>query len=273
MTLATNWVDNIGMYVNAAYLNQVGAEVNADTNSITRTGTYSARPAANSVTAGTLYYSQENNVIYRSDGTNWSRIRIAGNSCDAMGDVPQSGWTAVNMQTSTFTADKDDMLFTVPNAGSAVNWRYQYRTYPTPPFTLTVYLDVFITATSTDPGAEFGIIVSDGTKLITVGPNYNRNSGINGLGVWAKSYTNLTTDGTIYSNGPVANYGAIPKWFRFNDDGTNMNMTCSPNGADWVSLASIGRTSFLTPTRIAIGASNDASSSNAFMRVRSWAIT
>lgn len=30
MTLATNWVDNIGMFVNAAYLNQVGNEVNAN---------------------------------------------------------------------------------------------------------------------------------------------------------------------------------------------------------------------------------------------------
>lgn len=49
MSLATNWVDNIGMFVNAAYLNQLGNEHNAITHgrpSIT-TITSSATPAIN----------------------------------------------------------------------------------------------------------------------------------------------------------------------------------------------------------------------------------
>lgn len=278
MTLATNWVDNIGMFVNAAYLNQVGSEVNANTaRTASQNGTFSARPAANTVTAGTLYFCTDTDAVYQSDGTNWTKVRIGGAAGPTMADPPTSGWTAVNMQSeASFAQDKDGMLFTVPvNGSGGPIWQYQYRDYPTPPFTLTVNIDVTMSGYSTDPGADFGIVVSDGTKLIVVGPALNRDSGgagSSGWGVGALRLTSVTAASTVYQRAALKYFGTLPKWYRYTDDGTNISLKCAVNGIDWVPLlASEARTAFMTPTRIGVGGSNDASGGGpVLMRIRSW---
>lgn len=53
-------------------LGAVGAE-------ISRTGTYAARPAANAVPAGTIYYASDVPEQYRSNGTAWSPVGSGGN--------------------------------------------------------------------------------------------------------------------------------------------------------------------------------------------------
>ncbi|WP_141681923.1 hypothetical protein [Mycobacterium malmoense] len=57
MTLATNWVDNIGMFVNAAYLNQVGTEVNGNAAAIASifSGLQQAVVDTNETTSSTTY--------------------------------------------------------------------------------------------------------------------------------------------------------------------------------------------------------------------------
>lgn len=271
MTLATNWVDNIGMFVNAAYLNQLGTEHNASIYARTQYGTRSAMPAAAASNSGATYFCTDCDAVYKSDGSAWAKIRVGGTSGPAMAEPPTSGWTAVNMLAgSSFSNDKDGMLFTVASTGSGGNYEYQYRAYPTPPFTLTTYLDA-----ATDPSgptwAQCGILISDGTKLITLGPTTGLSStGTPAVGQYINGikFTNLTTFSTVMCSFSMPLFG-FPKWYRVTDNGTNLIWECSVNGIDWMTLFSEGRTAFLTPSRIGIGATN-YSGKTMLGRLRSW---
>lgn len=271
MTLATNWVDNIGMFVNAAYLNQLGGEVNARTLS----DTLANRPAASASNSGALYVCSDSDAIYKSDGTKWTKLRIGGQTQAAIADPPTTGWTAVNMLTGwTWAADKDSMLLTAPSVGSAVNWGYQYRAYPTPPFTLTICLEQTVSAT---PGstseANAGLVISDGTKIIAFGPfvisSASAPFGDTTAFATAIKYSSSTVYNSAYFATPAKILGGIPKWFRFTDNGTNIILEYSLNGADWITVVNESRTAFLTPTRIGIGA-NNYSGAKLISRLRSW---
>lgn len=278
MALPTNWENNIGMQVDAAFLNELCTEVNSKPDG----GTLALRPTASSDNTGQFYFCTDNNVLYRSNGTAWQKYRIGGDSCDAMGDVPTTGWTAVNMQTgASFAADKDAMLFTVPNTGSGDNWQYQYRAYPTPPFTLTAHLDLSWSGTGllrTDAAAKAfaGIVVSDGTKLLTHGLMwYNTSPSAPFTEAGLHAGTAKWTNGSTFSGGynsyfaSQARMGSVPRWFRLSDDGTNLAWQYSANGSDWATTVTEARGAYLTPSRIGVGGSNYLGIPLR-MRVRSW---
>lgn len=257
----------------AADANAIATAVNTKN----QVGTFSGRPAAGNLDA--IYYCKDNDTIYHDTGSAWEKISISGESSSAMGDVPTSGWTAVNMQSgASWASDKDAMLFTVPTIGSGNNWQYQYRTYPTPPFTLTTYIDAVMTQQA-NPGASssafFGIVVSDGTKLITHGPGFVNTAGapwmVAGWDAATIKWTNATTYNASYNtyNFSVGFIGALPKWYRYIDDNTNITWQYSLNGIDWVTVGAEARTTFLTPSRIGVGASNFTGNS-ALARFRSW---
>lgn len=271
MTLPANWT--AGQQFTASAENSVETAVNANTNARPANGTYASRPAAGN--SGKLYFATDNNTMYQDNGSAWVKVRIGSDSCSAMGDVPTTGWTAVNMQSgASFTADKDAMLFTVPgsNSGAAL-WQYQYRTYPTPPFTLTAYIDVAWATINESPWGSAGIVTSDGTKIIGAGPQGNSNgtgSSQIGWNVWVGKFNNTTTYSTSYGSWPYNRFGAtMPKWFRYTDDNTNVTWAASVNGIDWETMGTESRTSFLTPTRIGVGGTN-GTASNILMRIRSW---
>ncbi|WP_145013148.1 hypothetical protein [Mycobacterium marseillense] len=278
--IQTNWVDNAGMVEDAAYLNSIGAAINANTHARPTCGTFDDRPAADSVTAGALYFCLDNDTVYRSDGTDWIKVRVGADSCDAMGDVPATGWTAVNMQTgATWAQDKDDMLFTAPSVGSpgatGSLLQYQYRSYPSPPFSLTTYIDCAIVGNNTPTnlsGAVSGIVVSDGTKVIIFGPIIGYNTGIFAYPFWGADvsrYTTVNSTATTVKGWPSFSLGAQPKWYRVIDDGTDLQYQYSINGMYWTTLFSEPRSSFLTPSQIGVGADNYFGTSLT-MGVRSW---
>lgn len=252
--------------------NAVANAVNASTHATPGVGTFASRPAAGNTNA--IYYSQNNNNVYRDNGTSWDKVRIGADSCDAMGDVPTTGWTAVNMQSgAAFASDKDAMLFTVPSTGVGPNWQYQYRGYPGSPFVLTAYIDAAQIVINDGGWSAAGIVISDGTKLITLGPEY-ANAGVGasaaGWNVWAAKFANATTYSSTYGTWPVSRFEVMPKWYRFTDDGTNFTWQVSVNGIDWITIGGPeARTSFLTPTRIGLGGSN-YTGNGLLMRVRSW---
>lgn len=276
MTLATNWVDNIGMFVNAAYLNQNGTETNANTAARTQYGARSAMPAAAASNSGATYFCTDCDAVYESNGSAWTKIRVGGQlASSALADPPTSGWTAVNMQTGwTWAADKDSMLFTAPSVGSGVNWGYQYRAYPTPPFTLTACLEQMVSATpAATSEANAGLVISDGTKIIAFGPfaisSASAPFGDTTSFATAIKYSSATVYNSAYFATPSKILGGIPKWFRFTDNGTNIILEYSMNGTDWFTAVNEARTAFLTPTRIGIGA-NNYSGARLFSRLRSW---
>lgn len=277
MTLATNWVDNIGMFVNAAYLNQLGTEHNASIYARTQYGTRSAMPAAAASNSGATYFCTDCDAIYESNGSTWIKIRAVGFG-GSLSDPPFSGWTAVNLQSgASFAQDADSMLFTVPSVGSGGNYQYEYIAYPGTPFTLTALIDVSI-----DPAAgswaHAGITVSDGTKLMTFGPGV----GIASDGsanpslkfVSAIKFATTSTFSSTLGYTDLAKFTGFPKWLRLVDNGTNLSWFCSINGAEWFQIgASESRTAYLsTPTRLAVGATN-FSGKTMLGRVRSWKIT
>jgi hypothetical protein len=66
------------------------------TSTINQQGTYSARPSAGSVAAGTKYFATDKVVEYISDGVNWLRLGLpAGTTTDWFNDaVIPTGWVA-----------------------------------------------------------------------------------------------------------------------------------------------------------------------------------
>jgi len=56
-------------------------------------GTFSNRPAANTVPAGTLYFATDNNLLYLSDGSTWDQISSFGtvSAQTSYGDTSSSG--------------------------------------------------------------------------------------------------------------------------------------------------------------------------------------
>lgn len=244
--LPTDWVDNIGMVEDAAFLNKLGGNVNA--------------------IAGV--------VNGLADAVNFSKIEAP----------PQSGWTPVNMLSGwTFAADGDDMLFSAPGAGGTYNLGYQYRAYPTPPFTLTACIVTMLDKTAGIPDsnkyAGGGLVISDGTKYHQLAAGVANASSAGAWSVGTARYvtpwraaTNSTSP-TLATNLASQFLGGIPTWFQVADDGTNLKVGFSFDGRDFAYPISEARATYLTPSRIGIGAHNHDGSGTFKARLRSWKIT
>lgn len=278
-SIPVNWVDSIGMVENAAYLNNLGANVNSLTAGSVG-GAFSSRPSAGNT--GALYFCTDSGVLFEDNGTTWVPVRINGDTSSAMGAVPTSGWTAVNMLSgSSWSADHGDMLFTASSSQTSVG--FQYRTYPTPPFTLTAYLEATYLnwanlPTSASTQFQGGLAISDGTKYELFGPfavNVAASAPWNAGAGWyvgALYYPNSSTYGSAYNSQASSisnNLSKMPRWFRYSDDGTNKTYSVSFNGVDWVPIATATHTNNLTPTRIGVYGANSGGQSG-LIRVRSW---
>jgi hypothetical protein len=248
-----------------------------------QSGPYASRPPPGNL--GVQYYATDCDALYLDNGTAWAKIRLGGPSGQGgppMADPPTTGWIAVNMQTGwTWAQSLDGMLFSAPFVGSSGdNWGYQYRAYPTPPFTLTAYLDMDLQGAVFATGAypKMGLIISDGTKLITHGAwvvgNTVPSAPCNdyGFNFGATTFTTVTAYSAAYNVylSAIRFLGGTPKWWRYQDDNTNRYLSYSLNGIDWHQIVSEARTAFLTPTRIGVGCTNYSGNMNIVMRLRSW---
>jgi hypothetical protein len=256
--------------------------INANTHAQALSGARSALPTAASSNAGAHYFCTDCDAVYKSNGTAWSKIRVGSSGGSALADPPTSGWTAVNMLSgSSWAADLDGMLFT---AGAAqTSFGYQYRAYPASPFTLTIHVETIYQTYRGLPTASLGtsiltgMLVSDGTKIILLGPmGVTAGAGApwnvgTGWYTGAQQFSNGSTYSGTYNGEmvPLSYLGDTPRWYRFIDDGTNRNLQYSFNGLEWIQIASESRTTFLTPTRIGVGVTNTGGAT-ALTRIRSW---
>lgn len=266
--IATNWVDNIGMSEDAAYLNALGTAVNNATHATTLSGTFASLPAASSANTGAHYFCTDCDSIYKSDGSAWKKIRIGGTITTNVGEPPSTSLTTSTLGSATFTSDKDGRLLTCPSA-SGDNWRIEYTTLsPTSNYTATAYLDLH----AVDGNYQnYGLVVlnSGSGSLIKFGPGYS-----SGWNVGSTKYTNVTTFSADYSNKPPSNMSGnrMPNWFRIRDDATNRYYEYSFNGIDWILNNSTTRTDFITPDRIGWGA-NNSGGNTIYLRCRSLIVT
>lgn len=68
------------------------AQLPASVSGQTLTGTYAARPAANSVTAGTIYYAIDTQGAFFSDGATWTLVQ-QGEAAINAGDLANPPWS------------------------------------------------------------------------------------------------------------------------------------------------------------------------------------
>lgn len=274
--LSTSYAD--GDTIHATDIDAWTAAINANTHTKTLYGAFSSRPTFGNV--GCRYICTDIGAEYIDTGTAWVKIHVGGVPTGLLADPPSSGWTAVNMLTGvTWAQDKDSMLFTVAANGSGHNWQYQYRSYPGSSFTLTAYLDVDWAANSAPSGSAFmatGLVVSDGTKLITHGPMWLNQttapaSGVTGWAMATTKWTGVAALSAVYNTTayPLQWISQLPNWYRLIDNGTNLTWQYSLNGVDWTTTVQEARTTFLTPSRVGVGADN-LLGNTALVRLRSW---
>lgn len=265
MSIATNWVDGIGMEVDAEYLNSVGETVNDNTSARTLFGTFEDLPAASASNAGALYFCTNTDKVYRSDGTVWSLVRIGGFSTPTLADPPSTGLTNTALGTAAFTSFAGDRVLTVPSAAGD-NLRGEYLNLASPTnFASTAYIEANAFARANLLAS--GLMLRDNAgKSVLFGPTFNTGAG--SLSVSAAKF-NSDTAGAGYYNTP-ANIANLPSWFRIRNDGTSFYLEYSYDGNfNWTQVFS-GALGF-TPTKIGWGASYSAGGT-AKLRLRSLTV-
>jgi len=106
-----------------------------------------------------------------------------------------------------------------------------------------VTLGVIISNNRNNSYAQGGVLVTDGTKLVTL---HQLSTGIMESGKW----NNSTSFSSLYWNSGWRNSSML--WYRWVDDGTNRSAHISHDGFIYNQLHSIGRTDFLTATGVGI---------------------
>lgn len=263
--LATNWTDNIGMQVNAAYLNALDTAVNTNTHAKPIADLYANLPAAAASNTGALYFCTDTDRTYYSNGTAWTLMRMGGFSTTVMADPPSTGLTNTSLGSATFTAFRGDRVLTVPSA-SGDNVRAEYQSLASPTnFTATGYIDANAFTRANLFAAGIMLRGSAGASVL-VGPAYN--TGVSGLMVAATKFNSDTSGAGYYGSAAAV---TLPNWFRIRNDGTNYYCEYSFDGNfNWTSVFT-GALSF-TPTQIGWGASYSAGGT-AVLRLRSFKIT
>lgn len=257
--LKSTWVT--GETYAATDQNAIAGAVNANTHARPAAGLFASRPAAGNV--GAVYLSTDSQTLFRDDGTTWH----AWGPVNRFLTPPSSGLSTTSLSTSTFTADKDSRLLTMPSA-SGFNWRVEYASLsPVSGYTATAYME-----TATVPASNFYsamVLYDSGSgKLISFGMEFVST----GWALASKKWSSATTVSADYSSVGLTNLLSLPNWLRIVDDGTTRYFQYSFNGVDWILLSSVGRTDFLTPDSIGWGGSNSGGS-NALIRLRSFGIT
>lgn len=247
--LPTNWVDNVGMVEDAAWLNLVGTNVNANTHARTLYGTFAARPAASADNNGALYFCADTDSVYRSNGSAWAKIRINGQFSANLVDPPSSGLSTVG--TGTFSSDKGDRLLSQPST-SGDSFSVEYKALsPTSNYTARAYIDFTLNPKENAQRAGLALRESSSGKLISWGL-----TNVSGQAYRAVKFNSPTSwSADYYTLALSDNLGGFPNWLQIRDDGTNRYFEYSLNGLDWVTAFSVGRTDFMTPDQIGWGAS------------------
>lgn len=212
-----------------------------------QTGTYASRPAVGY--AGEIYKCTDVNLECLGNGSGWS------NFIDGIGVTvpPTSGWSTTTLGSATFAADRDSRLLTVPSHGTGTDLlRIEYRTL-SPAINYTQRFRFEASLSEVGVNILGGLILMDNSgKFIIFGPvSYSATQ------LWAYKWNSTTSGNSSYKQASITTMSqSLPKFLGIRDDGTNRYFEYSHNGVDWLLFYSVGRTDFITPTRIGWGYSN-----------------
>ena len=239
-------------------------------------GNYSARPSASAVASGAMFFCNDSDAVYTSDGSTWTKIRANGFYNPNLADPPTFTGT---LNSASIAADADGRVITVPTATNYYILGEYLTLSPSSNYTATAQLDANLTTGNITTVGLF-LRESSSGKIVMCGPTYINSTG------WfyeVAKYSSETTYNSrygTYSFTPVTLgstvYTGWPKWLRIRDDGTYRYFEASINGLDWFSITSttsISRTDYITPNQIGWFVQNSVSSYTLKGRLRSFKVT
>ncbi len=174
--------------------------------------------------------------------------------------------TWVNQSTST-AVDASNGIFLHQPFGSTQFIAALVQTLPAAPYTATfgIMANIFQVNFNT-----LGIVVTDGTKIESFFVGWNGSTILYGVNDW-NSATSFNA-GVLNSSGIAAFLGPV-LWLRIQDDSTNRIWTFSIDGFNFEPFKTVGRTTFLTATKVGIGANAQSTSSDVYFTCVSWKVT
>lgn len=177
-------------------------------------------------------------------------------------------WTAFG-NTPTLAASNTAMISTVAASTSAALSGATIAT-PSTPYTCTLGL---IPGTYSSDYRSVGMIWSDGTKASAL--QFGAASGsATGFAWGVNKWTDATHYDTGYTTTPTqifTGYGPGQiVWFQMSDNGTNRIARYSYDGYNFTQIHSVGRTDYLTPTRIGFYGDDSSANTGFIQTVVSW---
>lgn len=218
------------------------------------------------LTAGGLTrWAQDNHSLW-----GYSSAPPVGKLVDTDGVTPltASSFTWGNQGTATATDQNGTILLRAPFA-SGENCRVLYRTAPSPPYVLTAAIQPFAMRQGI-PNIGIGFRKNSDTKMSVIAINADNDK------QWGISVYNWNSP-TSFSSNVLARttllFLGTYLWMRVEDDNTNLLFSVSSDGIEWVQIASVGRTSFMSggPDEVCLYLNNNGSTLwEAWVRLAHW---
>jgi hypothetical protein len=241
----------------------VGTSLGSIGGSLNLMGTLAARPAFG--TAGRLYFQTDAPYVWLDTGSAWVIASVKG----MPGILPPNAasWTTINFGTSTLS-DAYGYLKLIPQMGTDEQ-RIAVRTAPSTPYTVTALFE-FVGEHVNVYNAGFCIrdttTVSGNNHLVVWHVGYG-----NAVNISLQNWTGEHNFSSTVATHPIGDFVGRHLWMQFSDNGTNFFFRWSPNGLDWFTWGSAGRTAWLTtPNQIGFSINNWAGSGQGQVNVLSW---
>lgn len=202
------------------------------------------------LTAGGLQdYTKENTW----HGNTSPALRIYNLSSGAPAVVSDFTW--VNQGSATAT-DRDGRIVLNSPTSASVNLRGLYQTAPTAPY--EIILAVHAIGERANFG-QFGLFFREdsSSKLMSISRVFNGQIEI-------PKYTDATTFDSLLGSSVNWDFGQSVKWFKIENDDTDLKFFVGPNGQDWIEFGSEGKGVHFTTAPDQVGFHTDPDGSNSY---------
>jgi hypothetical protein len=205
-------------------------------------GAFAARPTAS--LAGRLYFPTDGFTVDRDNGASW----------DVWGPVfpllepSDTGFSWVNQGTSTLAIDRGRITIrgTGTSAATSSNWVLRVKSLPAAPYTITFCL---IPPVLNKLFLGYGVMLRQAgagtgqTRFVALWWCLAQASGADAGGmVRTEKWTNQTTFSASYFETRAID---PPRWFRIQDDGTNLTFSVSADDVTWMAVLTVARLDWL----------------------------
>ena len=227
-------------------------------------GTYANLPSAEK--AGRIYRSSDSIYDFRDSGSAW----VAYGPRWKLTPLPNNHLASWINQNSAIASYSNGMLSFRSSVSSNDHHSILYRAAPTPPYTITVLVEVWPILTASFNSFNFVFLDSASGKFSNIQLAYNTSTGKLRFDVEKWDDFNSFNAGYALTEYPITPQ-TYPKWVRLVDDNTNRKWQVSWDGFYWRTVHSIGRTDFITPDSVGFSLRQDGTdNAEKVVSVYSW---